>query len=319
MDTLVHLLLNVTLFPLGVIALITILPGLWFFRFIWKTLFKKERRVRGKTVIITGASSGIGEHLAYEYALRGANLVLAARREHLLKKNAERCRQLGSPDVLVVRADLSVEENNKKVVDAAVDHFGGVDILVNNAGKGHSWFFEAVEDTSEFPKIADIDFWGNVWPTYYALPYLKQAGGQIVVIDSVGGFIPYPRQSLYNAQKHGLLGLYDTLRTEVADEIDITIACPGYIRTPMTVNLPIEQLGPFPLLPVEDAAQQIVAGAVQRERMIIVPRWYKTFLLYRIFAPEVMDWTNRYIIQGEHHKPALLGCIKQMLGYKVVD
>lgn len=61
MDTLVHLLLNVTLFPLGVIALITILPGLWFFRFIWKTLFKKERRVRGKTVIITGASSGIGE------------------------------------------------------------------------------------------------------------------------------------------------------------------------------------------------------------------------------------------------------------------
>jgi NAD(P)-dependent dehydrogenase (short-subunit alcohol dehydrogenase family) len=65
------------------------------------------------------------QHLAYEYALRGANLVLAARRENLLKKNAERCRQLGSPDVLVVRADLSVEENNKKVVDAAVNHFGG--------------------------------------------------------------------------------------------------------------------------------------------------------------------------------------------------
>ncbi|GAQ81980.1 short chain dehydrogenase reductase [Klebsormidium nitens] len=319
MERLLNVLFNLTLFPGGILVLLVLIPGLWVFRFLYKTFVKKEMRVAGKTVIITGASSGIGESLAFEYAQRGANLVLTARRENLLQKNAEKCRQLGSPDVLVVPADLTKVENNKKVVDQAVEHFGGVDIVVCNAGKGHSWFFEAVEDTSEFQKIADIDFWGNVYPTYYAMPHLKRAGGQIVVIDSVGGFIPYPRQSLYNAQKQGLLGLYDTLRVEAADEIDITIACPGYIRTAMTEKLPVEQLGPFPLLPVKVAARRIVEAAVRRDRYVIVPGWYKLFLLYRIFAPEVMDWTNRYIIQGEHHRPALLGQIKQWLGYKVVD
>lgn len=125
MERLLNVLFNLTLFPGGVFLLLALIPGLWLFRLLYKTFVKKEMRVRGKTVIITGASSGIGEHLSFEYARRGANLVLTARRENLLQKNAETCRQLGSPDVLVVPADLTKAENNKKVIDQAVDHFGG--------------------------------------------------------------------------------------------------------------------------------------------------------------------------------------------------
>ncbi|KAL0318896.1 UNVERIFIED_CONTAM: 11-beta-hydroxysteroid dehydrogenase 1A [Sesamum angustifolium] len=146
MMDLIHTFLNLTAPPFTFFFLLFFLPPFQIFKFflsILGTLFSED--VAGKVVVITGASSGIGESLAYEYAKRGACLVLAARRERSLQDVAERARDLGSPDVVVVRADVSKVEDCRKVVDQTMNRFGRLDHLVNNAGITSISMLEEVE------------------------------------------------------------------------------------------------------------------------------------------------------------------------------
>ncbi|CAA0384808.1 unnamed protein product [Arabidopsis thaliana] len=183
--------------------------------------------VAGKVVLITGASSGIGEHVAYEYAKKGAKLALVARRKDRLEIVAETSRQLGSGDVSNV-------EDCKKFIDETIHHFGKLDHLINNAGVPQTVIFEDFTQIQDANSIMDINFWGSTYITYFAIPHLRKSKGKIVVISSATAIIPLPVASVYSASKAALVKFFETLRVEISPDIKITIALPGFISTDMT-------------------------------------------------------------------------------------
>ncbi|XP_004299863.1 PREDICTED: 11-beta-hydroxysteroid dehydrogenase-like 5 [Fragaria vesca subsp. vesca] len=260
-----------------------------------------------KVVIITGASSGIGEQIAYEYAKRRAQLVLVARRDTRLRGIAENARFLGAKHVLIIAADVVKEEDCRRFINETINIYGRVDHLVNTVSLGHTFSFEEVTDTSVFPQLLDINFWGNVYPTYVALPYLRQTHGKVIVNASVESWLPLPRMSLYAAAKAALVNFYETLRLEVRDEVGITIATHGWIVSEMSRGKFMVDEGAEMQWkeerevqasggPVEDFARLIVAGACRGDPYVKYPSWYDIFLLYRVFAPNILNWTFRMIL-----------------------
>ncbi|XP_011033350.1 PREDICTED: 11-beta-hydroxysteroid dehydrogenase-like 4A [Populus euphratica] len=232
---LMHRALNIV-FPLAMlILLLIILPPYLVFKllsYIKRSIFSEN--VAGKVVLITGASSGIGEDLAYEYAVRGARLALVARREDRLRAVADKARNLGSPNVFHVRADVSKVEDCKRIIDETLNHFGHLDHLVNNAGISQAEYFEDCTEVSDLTHIMDVNFWGSAFCSRFAIPHLKRSKGKIVVISSVAPWSRTPKLSVYNASKAALISFYDTLRVEIGSHIGITIVMPGLIDTEMT-------------------------------------------------------------------------------------
>ncbi|XP_022973981.1 11-beta-hydroxysteroid dehydrogenase-like 5 [Cucurbita maxima] len=272
-----------------------------------------------KVVIITGASSGIGEQIAYEYAKRKANLMLVARRENRLRIISENARAMGAKRVLIMAADVVKEDDCRRFVSETVNIFGRVDHLVNTASLGHTFYFEEVTDTSIFPHLMDINFWGNVYPTLVALPYLHQSNGRVIVNASVETWLPLPRMSLYSASKAALVNFYETLRFEVKDDVGITIATHGWIGSQMTRGKFMVEDGAEMQRkeerevhvtggPVEEFAKLIVSGACRGNIYVKYPSWYDIFLLYRMFAPNILNWTFRLLLSSNgSRKTSLVG------------
>ncbi len=189
-----------------------------------------------KVVWITGASSGIGEALAYTFAKRGAKLVLSARREEELQRVAANCK-LAEANYLVLPFDVSKYEEAEAKAQQVLARFGQVDILVNNAGLSH---WSKIKDmTMEVLKrIIDTNFLGGAALTKAVLPsMLEKRKGQIVVVSSILGKIVTHKQAAYNASKHALHGFFDTLRAEYSGEgIKVLIVCPGFVNTNVAKN-----------------------------------------------------------------------------------
>ncbi|KAH9770048.1 11-beta-hydroxysteroid dehydrogenase 1A [Citrus sinensis] len=203
-----------------------------FLHFVIRTINAED--VAGKVVLITGASSGIGKHLAYEYARRRARLVLVARRERQLREVADQAELMGSPFALAIPADVSKVEDCKHFVDVTMEHFGRLDHLVTDAGVVPMCLFEDYTDITKPAPAMDINFWGSAYGTYFAIPYLKQTKGKIIVVASAAGWLPPPRMSFYNASKAAKIALYETLRVEFGGDIGITIVTPGLIESEIT-------------------------------------------------------------------------------------
>ncbi|OMO93869.1 Short-chain dehydrogenase/reductase SDR [Corchorus olitorius] len=235
-------LLNIFLPPLTIISLIFILPPFLVFKLLWsirRSVFKEN--VAGKVVLITGASSGIGEHLAYEYGRRGARLALVARRTDRLQKVAGRARELGSPDVIVITADVSKLQDSKRFVDETVNHFGQLDHLVNNAGIGRPQTFEGTKNLSNYLPVMDINFWGSVYGTFFALPHLRKSRGKIVVMSSAAGWLYPPKASVYSASKAAQIALFESLRAEWGPGIGITVVTPGFVESELTQGVQVQK------------------------------------------------------------------------------
>ncbi|EFJ04409.1 hypothetical protein SELMODRAFT_138761 [Selaginella moellendorffii] len=307
---LVQFFLNLVVPPMGLFFLALAWPPLTFMNAChWFLSFVFRENVRGKVVVVTGATSGIGEKLSYEYASHGAKLILVGNQEGLLRDVAGKCQRIGAMDVRIVTADLGHEEECKRFVEETVHQFGRLDHLVNNAGIMHSYLFEEAVDVSSFQSIMDVTFWGSVYPTYYALPHLKRSGGKVVVNSSVSAWLPMPRLAIYNAAEAALLNLFDTLRVEVGNSVGITIATPGWVESEITrgkfisaegehVTMPDLRdvtVGPVPVTYAEECAKAIFSGTVRGARYVRVPSWYGVTLLYRIFAPELIEWTYRLL------------------------
>lgn len=189
-----------------------------------------------KVVWITGASSGIGEALAYTFAKQKAKLVLSARREDELLRVKAAC---GLPDenVLVLPLDVSQHDLMEGATQRVIAKFGQIDILVNNAGLSH---WSKIKDMSMdvLKIIMNVNFFGGVSLTKAVLPgMLKRKQGNIVVISSILGKIVTPKQAAYNASKHALMGFFDTLRAETSGNgIKVLLVCPGFVRTNVAKN-----------------------------------------------------------------------------------
>lgn len=194
---------------------------------------------KNKVIWITGASSGIGEALAYELARKGANLILSSRKIEALEKVKGNCPAAAQPNIRILPLDLAQPSTLNLIVEAALQLFGHVDILINNGGIAQRSL--AKETTVEVDRmIMEVDYFGTIALTKYLMPhFLLRKSGHVVTVSSVMGKIGTPYRSGYAAAKHALHGFFDSLRAELWREsrnIYVTLVCPGWIRTNITLN-----------------------------------------------------------------------------------
>lgn len=289
---------NELVFYLFLLLLLLISP----FLFIWELIntirsyFQRSENMSGKVVLITGASSGLGELMAYEYAKRGASLALIAIRESesRLEKVAERARELGSPDVLFVFADVSNVEECRTFVDDTIQNFGQLDHLVCNAGIAP--LYSTNIDVTKFVPVMDINFWGSIYPTHFAIPHLMKTKGKIIVNASSAGVTHPPKGGFYNASKAALISFYESLRFEVSPTITITILTLGFIKTDIitakysTTGVGVRLRKDFstvlPTMEAEPCAKAIVDGVCKGATSITQPKFIKALFLIKFLFPQ---------------------------------
>jgi len=193
--------------------------------------------INGKVIWITGASSGIGEELAYQLAQKGAKLILSSRRESELQRVKEACKGPNSGDIRIIPLDLSEADLLAEKAVQAISQFGYIDILVNNGGISQR---ALVEETNMdvYRKIMEVDFFAPIQLSKLVLPsMLERKFGQHVVTTSITGIISTKKRSAYAAAKHALHGFYDALHAEVYDRnVRVTLICPGFIKTNVSYN-----------------------------------------------------------------------------------
>jgi short-subunit dehydrogenase len=203
-------------------------------------------------VLITGASAGIGECLAYEYSKLGASLVLAARSEEKLLAVAAKCRLLGAAKVLVKPTDVSKEEDCFALIAFVISSLRRLSVLVLNAGVACHQPFEET-DLKVFRQLMDVNYFGYVYCTKAAIKHLRASKGSIVVVGSVSGELGLPLRTAYCASKFAVTGLFEALRAEVGDDIRITVAQPGFVKT----NIRENSLGPKDLVHNESESHRM--------------------------------------------------------------
>jgi short-subunit dehydrogenase len=262
----------------------------------------KQASFRDQVVIVTGASAGIGKALAIQLASQGARVVIAARREERLQQIAEKCRLHGG-DVLVIPTDVSNEIQCKNLVERTVQVFGRLDMLINNAGLAASALFDEFPDLKLFRQTVDVNLYGAVYCTYYALSYLKQAKGRIVAISSLGGIAAIPYNTPYCTSKYGLHGFYDSLRMELHPHgVSVTVICPWWVATEFHAAQLNKEGMPrgesrgkdyysSKTMTASRCAEITLHAAGKRKRMVlmgpgILASWIKAL------APGVLDWLS---------------------------
>jgi short-subunit dehydrogenase len=191
----------------------------------------------GKVIWLTGASSGIGEALAYQLSRKGVRLILSSRRKEELERVKGNCLAKAQPNIRVLPVDLEQGHTLKLTAEAAWQMFGHIDILINNGGiSQRSLIAETSVDVDR--RLMEVNYFAPVALTKALLPnFIKQRAGHVVNISSLTGKFGTPYRSGYAASKHALHGFYDALRAEhFRDNIKVTMICPGFIHTPITFS-----------------------------------------------------------------------------------
>ncbi len=230
-----------------------------------------------KVVIITGASSGIGRALSQLYVDRGAKVVMAARNEEKLNTLAEELTVKGG-DVYPVKTDVSKEVDCKNLIDKTLEKYGRVDILINNAGISMRAMFKDT-DLEVIRQLMNVNYWGTVQCTKYALPHILKQKGSIVGVISIVGHVGLPARTGYASSKFAIRGFLDTLRIEhLKDGLHVLVAAPGFTesnirKTALTGDG--NQQGDTPrnesgMMTSEEVAQRIAKAIDKRKRSLIL-------------------------------------------------
>jgi short-subunit dehydrogenase len=256
--------------------------------------------MQNKVVVITGASSGIGKALAGEYASKGWNLVLAARRIERLIELEKKFKRI---EVLSVKTDVTVEEDCKNLIDSAIKRFGKIDILINNAGISMRASTIDVE-MDVLRKVMAVNFWGTVYCTKFALPYLLESKGSLVGIMSVGGYVGLPARSGYSASKFAMRGFLDSVRVEHRRSgLHVLVAAPGFTASDIRKSALVadgSQQGATPrnenkMMSAEWCAFRIYTAIKRRQRKLILTFWEgkATVLMAKLWADLVDGFIYR--------------------------
>jgi NAD(P)-dependent dehydrogenase (short-subunit alcohol dehydrogenase family) len=253
------------------------------------------RTLRGSTVIITGATSGIGRATAREFARAGARVVVAGRRHERLHSLVNEIEAKGG-EALAAPTDVSQQEQVEQLIEKARQRFGRIDTLVNNAGVGVAARF-AEQSLADFRRVMDINFWGAVYACKAVVPYMRaQSGGGVIInVSSILGKRATPFQTAYCASKFALAGFSEALRTEVmADGIDVSTIFPGAVESEIwesAANTTGLQMPSFtPKLPARALAQLIVQDACFPQAEIVMALDAQVINFFNTFAPRMMDF-----------------------------
>ena len=253
-----------------------------------------------KTIIITGASDGIGAELARQLARRhgaGVALVLAARNAAMLEQVAAQC-AASAAQTLVVPTDVSVQAQCVALIEACVARFGRIDALVNNAGRAAHALFEEVANLAWYEELMRINLWGSVWCTHAALPYLKASRGSVVAVSSLAGLVGVPGRTAYSASKFAMSGFFEALRSEMKPHgVSVTTAYPGVVATQIRhrgFNAAGGALGSSSLkedkaMSVEQCASLIVDGMASRRREVVMSAKGKLGRWLKLIAPGLVE------------------------------
>lgn len=249
-----------------------------------------------KTVVITGASSGIGRALALEFASHGANVAFGARSEKQLAELDQELKAKGAKSAYV-KCDVTQEEDCKALIDAAVENFGGVDILICNAGISMRAMFDDV-DLDVLRSLMDVNFWGTVNCSKYALPWLQKSKGSLVGVSSVAGMHGLPARTGYSASKYAMVGFLETLRIEnLKKGLHVMIASPGFTASNVrfaALTADGTSQGESPrkedkMMSAEEAAHRIAVGVAKRKREVVMDFQGKATKFIKKFAPALLD------------------------------
>ncbi|HMV28579.1 MAG TPA: SDR family NAD(P)-dependent oxidoreductase [Anaerolineales bacterium] len=257
--------------------------------------------IKGKVVIITGASSGIGAAAALEFGREGAKVVLAARRTDKLQElvNEIRAMQNGA-EAFVLQTDISKLDDIQRLVAQTVERFGRVDVLVNNAGFGRLKWLETLDPLEDIQAQFDVNVLGVIQTTRQVLPIMiKQRSGSIINICSIAGLVGTPTYTIYSATKHAVHGFSEALRREVKPwGIDVSLIYPGGVRgTEFPDHAGIQRktnasTPKFMVLTAEQVGKAVVSLVHRPRRMWVLPWMWRFTIFLNRFLPGLVDRTT---------------------------
>ena len=269
---------------------------------------------KDKVIIVTGASSGIGLASVNRFMELGANVVLAARSidklEKIVEEFGQRLTSKGQ-QLLCIKTDVTKEEDCKNLIEKTVEHFGKIDILVNNAGISMRAVFKDL-DLKVMHSLMDTNFWGTVYCTKYALPYLLESKGTVVGVISTAGYVGLPARTAYSASKFAVRGFLETLRIEhLYDGLHVMIFAPGFTTSNIrNVALTADgsPQGETPrdeerMMSAERVARILPRGiARRRAEMVLTPLGKATLFVSRNL-PRVTDKVEYRMMANEPNSP----------------
>lgn len=262
-----------------------------------------------KVVIITGASSGIGLATAKLFASYGSKVVIASRSFDKLQaiKN-----EMPEPDkILCIKADVSNEDDCRNLVEQTVEHFGRIDILVNNAGISMRARFIDL-DLDVIHRLMNTNFWGTVYCTKYALPYLLESKGSIVGVISTAGHIGLPGRTGYSASKFAIRGFLNTLRVEHRyDGLHVMVFAPGFTSSnirnvALTADGSPQGMTPRnedKMMSAQSVAKRMAYGLVRRKNEMVLTPMGKLTKLFNFVLPRFVEWVEYRMMAREPESP----------------
>jgi NAD(P)-dependent dehydrogenase (short-subunit alcohol dehydrogenase family) len=252
--------------------------------------------MKGQSIVITGASDGIGRALAVKLAASGARLTLAARSREGLDAAVRECKAAGG-DTVAVPTDVTEPAACQALVERAVDWAGGIDAFVNNAGISFRARLEDVTDLEVFDRVMRVNYLGAVYCTRAALPHLRARKGLLVAVSSLQGLTGFPGYTAYAASKHAMQGFFDSLRIELRGSgVDVLVVSPGPVATDIGLRglgadgKPRgEQSRADNSMSAEECARQIARAMARRQRELVMTAQGRLMLWLRMFAPGYVD------------------------------
>jgi len=252
--------------------------------------------MKDKVVIITGGTSGIGKALAEVFGKVGAKIVITGRRTEALEQTKTELENQNI-EVLTIQADVSSWEDNQRMAQTALDHFGRIDILINNAGISMRALFENV-DLEVVKQVMDINFYGALYATKACLPAIKKTKGSVVGISSIAGFRGLPARVGYSASKFALQGFLEVLRTEMLHEgVHVLTACPGFTtsnirNTALAADGSMQGESPRDeqkMMSAEVCADHVFRAVKKRKKILILTQQGKLTVFLNKWFPSFMD------------------------------
>ncbi len=256
-------------------------------------------KLQDKVIIITGASSGIGKSLAEEAMKKEMRIVLAARNTLAMEQHAQE-KGWDSGRFLIVKTDVSEEQQCRELIEKTVEKFGGIDVLINNAGISMRALFADLE-LSVIRKLMDVNFWGTVYCTHYAMPWLLKSKGSVTGVSSIAGFKGLPARTGYSASKFAIHGFLESLRTEnLKTGLHVLIACPGFTASNIRKTALVKDGTPqgesprkeHDMMQPDTVASHILKAVEKRKRTLVLTTQGKITVLLNKLLPA---WTDKLV------------------------